>query len=220
MDSLYVDLVEDSLWIRMELMERSLADVIALAGQGLMVHERMIARFASDVLMALDYLQTQCIAHRDVRSDNLLLNRNGVLKLADFSNAVRVAPNARTCSDIAGVIYWQAPEIRTGPYDAMKVDVWSLGATVWETAETEPPFSDVKDPRMFGNRWPVLSHPEVYSRSFHDFLRLCSRPSSSRPDPSELTDTPFIRNACGRPVIMQLLSQCTAIEERISGQES
>jgi serine/threonine-protein kinase CLA4 len=49
MDALYVDLLEDSLWIRMELMERSLADVVALVGEGLMVQERMIARFASDV---------------------------------------------------------------------------------------------------------------------------------------------------------------------------
>lgn len=49
MDALYVDLVEDSLWIRMELMERSLADVVGLVAEGLMVQERMIARFASDV---------------------------------------------------------------------------------------------------------------------------------------------------------------------------
>jgi serine/threonine-protein kinase CLA4 len=49
MDALYVDLVEDSLWIRMELMERSLADVVGLVEDGLMVQERMIARFASDV---------------------------------------------------------------------------------------------------------------------------------------------------------------------------
>ena len=41
--------VEDGLWIRMELMERSLADVVGLVNQGLMVQERMIARFASDV---------------------------------------------------------------------------------------------------------------------------------------------------------------------------
>ena len=49
MDALYVDLVEDSLWIRMELMERSLADVIGLVEEGLMLQDRMIARFASDV---------------------------------------------------------------------------------------------------------------------------------------------------------------------------
>lgn len=49
MDALYVDLVEDSLWIRMELMERSLADVIALESEGLVLQERTMARIASDV---------------------------------------------------------------------------------------------------------------------------------------------------------------------------
>ncbi len=49
LDALYVDLQEDSLWIRMELMERSLADVIGLVTEGLMLQERMMARFASDV---------------------------------------------------------------------------------------------------------------------------------------------------------------------------
>jgi len=49
MDGVYVDLVEDSLWVRMELMERSLADIIGLVGDGLQLQERTIARFASDV---------------------------------------------------------------------------------------------------------------------------------------------------------------------------
>ena len=49
MDGVYVDLVEDSLWVRMELMERSLADMVGLVGDGLMLQDRMLARFASDV---------------------------------------------------------------------------------------------------------------------------------------------------------------------------
>ena len=73
-----------------------------------------------------------------------------------------------------------------GAYNALKVDVWSLGATIWELAETEPPFSDVTDPRQLGTELPPLLQPEDYSRSFHDFLNLCSRPSASRPDPHEL----------------------------------
>ena len=48
-DAVYVDLVEDSVWLRMELMERSLADVIVLVEAGLVLQERTIARFASDV---------------------------------------------------------------------------------------------------------------------------------------------------------------------------
>jgi serine/threonine protein kinase len=76
--------------------------------------------------LGLEYLQTKCIAHRDVRSDNLLLNRDGVLKIsqyflcyyffvisllrnrsADFSSAVKVTPENPMCSEPAGVIYWQ-----------------------------------------------------------------------------------------------------------------
>ncbi|KAF8731601.1 hypothetical protein AX14_004586 [Amanita brunnescens Koide BX004] len=211
MDALYVDLVEDSLWIRMELMERSLADVVSLVDSGLVLLDRMIARFASDVLQALQFLQHHNIAHRDVRSDNLLLNINGVLKLADFSTAVRVSPSSPMQSDIVGVAYWQAPEVRVPPYDALKVDVWSLGATIWETAEAEPPFSITQ---QLSDRWPPLSKPKLFSPAFHDFLRQCSEPAASRPSPASLCSHPFVMNACGRSVIMQLLSQCMTIEKQ------
>ncbi|KIK92281.1 hypothetical protein PAXRUDRAFT_147672 [Paxillus rubicundulus Ve08.2h10] len=216
--------LDTSLWIRMELMERSLADVVGLVGDGLALQERMVARFASDVLHGLEYLQKQFIAHRDVRSDNLLLNASGVVKLADFSNAVQVTRNMPTATGVVGVIYWQAPEMRAGPYNALKVDLWSLGATVWELAETVPPFSmpaspsaqttfSIQSVRQVGPQWPPLSHPEHYSRGFHEFLKLCGREAAGRPGPGELLNTPFIRNACGRAVILQLLSQCRSIEE-------
>ncbi|KAI9060149.1 kinase-like protein [Trametes sanguinea] len=220
MDELYVDLVEDSLWICMDLMERSLADIIAYADEGVMFHEKSIARVAGDVLHALDYLQTKGIAHRDLRSDNLLVNLEGVVKLADFSSAVQVSRKNPIRSELAGVAYWQAPEIRSGSYNALKVDVWSLGATIWELAQAEPPFSDIADPREFGDELPALSQPEIYSRSFHDFLHLCSKPSSSRPDPHELLSTPFIRNPSGRQAIAELLADCRAIEERMSRRQS
>ncbi|PPQ74324.1 hypothetical protein CVT26_004244 [Gymnopilus dilepis] len=211
MDGVYVDLAEDSLWVRMELMERSLADIIGLVGNGLQLQERTMARFTSDVLCALDYLQKHHIAHRDVRSDNLLINKHGVLKLADFSNAVQVTKENPMRSDIVGVPYWQAPEVRRPPYNAMKVDVWSLGATLWEMAQQDPPFADTQ---QLADRWPPLSQPELYSPAFHDFLRRCSEPALSRPSPADLLKSPFIvQKACGRQVIVLLLQQCMAIEK-------
>jgi len=216
MDAMYVDLVEDSLWIRMELMERSLADVLELVEDGLVLHERTMARFASDVLLALEYLQSHHIAHRDLRSDNLLISGNGILKLTDFSNAVQVQPHNPLRSDQVGVLYWQAPEMRSTSYNVLKVDVWSLGATVWEMAEAQPPFAQTQ---QVGSQWPPLSRPELYSPAFHEFLRLCSEPAATRLDARQLTKHPLISNPCGRAVVVQLLSQCVAIEQARLQQE-
>ncbi|KAH9920882.1 kinase-like protein [Epithele typhae] len=220
MDAFYVDLQEDSLWIRMDLMTRSVADVIALVEEGIQLSEKFIARVAADILDALQHLQSRGIAHRDVRSDNLLVDKNGVIKLADFSNAVRVSHINPSVTGAAGVIYWQAPEVRMGPYNALKVDVWSLGATVWELVETEPPFSDVTDPRQLASELPELSDPEAFSRSLHDFLHLCSRPSASRPAPHDLLNTSFIRGASSRQAIVDVLADCQAIESGHSRPQS
>ncbi|KAI0755748.1 kinase-like protein, partial [Fomes fomentarius] len=216
MGALYVDLVEDSLWVRMELMERSVAIIIALAEEGVQLDEQLMAQIAKDVVQALYYLQSRGIAHRDVRSDNLLVNRDGIVKLADFSNAVQVTKHKATCNDAVGVIYWQAPEMRGGSYNALKVD----GATVWELAEAEPPFSDVTDPRQLGTELPPLNEPDIYSQSFHDLLKLCSRSSASRPDPPELLTTRFLRNPSGRQATIDLLADCRDIEEPLSRRQS
>ncbi|KAJ7740996.1 hypothetical protein B0H14DRAFT_3608806 [Mycena olivaceomarginata] len=204
LDALYVDMEEDSLWIRMDLMERSLADVVGLVDEGLRLQEpRIVARFANDISCKSTISPTATCALTTCCS-----TAKGILKLADFSNAVGVTPESPLATDVVGVVYWQAPEVRSGSYDPLKIDVWSVGATVWEIAEANPPFSDTQQP---ADRWPPLSEPALYPPSFHDFLRLCSEPAASRPTPKALLETPFVQKACGRPVIVQLLSRCTAI---------
>ncbi|KAI5117130.1 hypothetical protein M0805_007714 [Coniferiporia weirii] len=220
MDGLYVDIAEDSLWIKMELMERSLADMLALSEEGLTLPENVIARFTSDMLNALVHLEELGIAHRDVRSDNLLVNSRGVLKLADFSHALLIDSAYPMHTDAVGVFYWQAPEMRSGSYDARKVDVWSAGATAWEMAENEPPFMDVADPRLLPDLWPTLSQADSFSRSFHNFLSSCSSPPSSRPTANDLLTTSFIHSACARTLVVDLLAQCTAIEARMHRRQS
>ncbi|KAI0031462.1 kinase-like domain-containing protein [Vararia minispora EC-137] len=233
-EAVFVDVPGEAIWLGMELMERSLADVLALRdAEGLedterrsvRVGERLIARFVWDVLLALSYLRKQHIAHRDLRSDNLLLNRDGVLKLADFGSAVRHPPGTQKLSENVGVLYWQAPEIRTGLYDPLKVDVWSLGATTWELAAGVPPFADVEDPRALESAYKLPPLPEdegevPMSRAFHDFLHLCAQPVGSRAEVDELLNAHFVRTACPRSTVVHLLATCKTIENKVLGRES
>ena len=84
-----------------------------------------------------------------------------------------------------------------GPYNARKVDVWSVGATLWELAEAEPPFSRFEDFQNIPDELPKLSQPNIFSRQFHDFLLMCSLPPDDRPTASELLQ---VRNdqICGQ----------------------
>ncbi|KAG8944037.1 hypothetical protein FRC04_002232 [Tulasnella sp. 424] len=208
------------LWLEMELMERSLADILAFVPEGLVIEESHIAKFANDVLEGLDYLQGLDIAHRDVRSDNLLVSRTGLLKLADFSSATMTSKTACKRRSTQGQPpYWMAPEMRRGQaYDPHEADIWSVGATVWEVAQGDPPFIEVEDPRKFLDQLPELDEPERFSEHFHDFLRLCGQDPGQRPRAVELLRTPFVKSASSPAEIVRLLAQVRRMEDEMKQQ--
>lgn len=81
--------------------------------------------------------------HRDIKSDNILLDLKGNIKLADFGYTVQLTQKRPLRDTTIGTPYWEAPEVITGdPYDK-KVDVWSLGIMALEMAEGEPPYMDL-----------------------------------------------------------------------------
>ena len=73
----------------------------------------------------------------------------------------------------------------------MQADIWSLGATIWEMAESTPPFHDAASASDLADRWPPLTRAKEFSRSLHDFLTLCSNPTASRPDAKVLVQVGF-----------------------------
>ncbi|NXE71487.1 PAK3 kinase, partial [Calcarius ornatus] len=90
-------------------------------------------------LQGLDFLHSNHVIYRDVKSRNILLRTNGSVKLADFGLFVQLTPEQSRRSSVAGTSGWLAPEVVTGQPYGPKVDIWSFGIVGIEMVEREVP---------------------------------------------------------------------------------
>jgi len=132
------------LWVVMEYMSAgSLYDIIKLYDQGFSFSEADICYITHEILVALAYLHSLHRVHRDIKVDNVLLSLDGSVKLADFGTAVQLTFQKLRRTTLAGTPYYMAPElIQRIPYGE-KVDVWSIGISIIELIEGEPPFYEL-----------------------------------------------------------------------------
>ncbi|XP_020167811.1 mitogen-activated protein kinase kinase kinase 5 [Aegilops tauschii subsp. strangulata] len=163
--------------------------------------ESVVRNFTRHILNGLAFLHSQKIMHRDIKGANLLVDVNGVVKLADFGMAKHLSTAAPNLS-LKGTPYWMAPEVvqatlvKDVGYD-LAVDIWSLGCTIIEMFTGKPPWSGLEGPAaMFKvlNKDPPI--PDNLSSDGKDFLKGCfKRIPSERPTASKLLEHPFIQNS-------------------------
>ncbi|KAH7818116.1 putative serine/threonine-protein kinase 3 [Monocercomonoides exilis] len=187
----------DKLYVVMELCEigsiTSLMSKLSLPG----LPEPTIAYVIMGTLQGLRYLHGQHKMHRDIKGGNVLVNKKGEVKLADFGITAMLNATWGRRNTFIGSPYWMAPEMLTADsYDKM-VDIWATGITAIELAEGKPPLSQYKWQdairKIPSLPPPTLKEPTKWSPEFRDFLTLCLKMNpKERADIPVLLEHPFI----------------------------
>jgi len=209
--------VGDFLWVVMEFMGGgSLTDILELH-KFLDIREDCIARIMLESLKAIEYIHSLHRIHRDIKSDNILLDTNGTVKLADFGYTVQLTESKRKRNTTIGTPYWEAPEVITGDLYDSKVDIWSLGIMALEIAEGEPPYMDL--PPLTALRLivvdgiPALS--DKFSKQLRDFVGCCLEIKSvDRATSQELLRHPFLSKVCPLEDIKKLIKQAKDLKKQ------
>ncbi|PIA42292.1 hypothetical protein AQUCO_02000029v1 [Aquilegia coerulea] len=160
--------------------------------------ESLVAFYIAQVLEGLVYLHEQGVIHRDIKGANILITKEGLVKLADFGVATKLTEADVNTHSVVGTPYWMAPEVIEMSGVCAASDVWSVGCTVIELLTCVPPYYDLQPmPALF--RIVQDEHPPIsdnLSPDITDFLRQCfKKDARQRPDAKTLLSHPWIQNS-------------------------
>jgi serine/threonine-protein kinase len=100
------------------------------------------ARLGVQVASGLQYAHERRVVHRDVKTANLFLTRERVVKIMDFGLAKVVEEVRRSSTVIGGTPYYMAPEQAAGEPVDHRADLYAFGATLFELVSGSVPFPD------------------------------------------------------------------------------
>jgi hypothetical protein len=133
-------------YIAMELVEGQNLEQVISAGQDLPLSLKL--GYGIQACRALDYAHKRGIVHRDIKPGNVMVNREGVVKVVDFGIA-RFMQGSRTQTGmLIGTFAYMSPDQYNGEHADERSDIWSFGVLLYELVSYKRPFPGVTPARL------------------------------------------------------------------------
>eukprot|EP01103_Thecamoeba_quadrilineata_P007761 TRINITY_DN17594_c0_g1_i1.p1 TRINITY_DN17594_c0_g1~~TRINITY_DN17594_c0_g1_i1.p1 ORF type:complete len:521 (-),score=107.29 TRINITY_DN17594_c0_g1_i1:125-1687(-) len=199
-------LVESEIWIAMEFLE---GGTLTEAVKKQDFRPNHIAFVAHGVLEGLKYLHASKIAHRDLKSANIMLSVKAEVKIVDFGLCCKIEEPR---FEIVGSPFWMPPEMILSQPHTYAVDIWSLGISLLELANGDPPNRDNSLKAMAQiaiNGIPKpFKEPTKWPGQFHEFIAGCLKTDpQERPTAADLLTHEFIKLRAPQQAMRSLLSK-------------
>ena len=173
---------DHKLWIVMELMDSGNCCDLLKTKYHKGMPEVLIATILKELLTGLAYVHDYGIIHRDIKGSNVLLTKEGDVKICDFGVSGMLNRREDRKKTLVGTPAWMAPEVMDSSVDGYgkSADIWSFGITALEMAYGKAPYETYSPMKviMMSLQCPP---PELerggntykYSKSFQDMIKLC-----------------------------------------------
>ncbi|XP_064213002.1 serine/threonine-protein kinase mig-15 isoform X8 [Tribolium castaneum] len=194
---------DDQLWLVMEYCGAGSVTDLVKSTKGQSLKEEWIAYICREILRGLSYLHSNKVIHRDIKGQNVLLTDNAEVKLVDFGVSAQLDRTIGRRNTFIGTPYWMAPEVIAcdenpeATYDN-RSDLWSLGITALEMAESQPPLCELHPMRalfLIPRNPPPRLKSKKWNKKFHGFIEtVLVKDYHDRPYTEQLLKHAFIRD--------------------------
>jgi len=159
--------------------------------------EEKILQYFDQICRGLQYIHSKNIIHRDIKTQNIFLMKNGKVKIGDFGISKALTNTKNNASTIIGTPYYFSPEIINGePYN-YKTDIWSLGVVLYEMCCLKLPFESNNIAQLSikilrGKYDPI---PNRYSKNMANLIKqMLNIDQKLRPSIFEVIQSPLLKN--------------------------